>query len=153
MACVANTVGPATVTDRVAEEALDLIDEVVADLSEARRSGQMDSIVDATVDVFQGVMQHVSTSRGARSEDDDANTKPQVRSKGKLVATLKAQADELCNVVTRNSAAGANAVSSASDDFLFNCQKIEQIGLGTGPMDTSKPARKTNTAVKCFRMN
>lgn len=127
-------------TDRVAEEALNLTGVVVADLSQARRSGQFDSIVDATVDVFQGVVRHLSAPRNVRSEGDGESTQKKLTDEEKLMTTLKARADGLCDVATRNSAPDANAVSSVSDDFLFNCQKIEQSGPSTAQTDGSHEA-------------
>ena len=56
-----------SVTDRVAEQALDVVDVVVADVQEAIRAGNVAAIVTSTVDAFRGVASHLSKKK--MSED------------------------------------------------------------------------------------
>lgn len=126
--CAASTLQNSAVTDRVAEDALDVALEAVSDVDNGAPSKQVSSLVAATVDVFRGVAQHLKT----KTDDMREDTIERVKRTREVSERLNTRADEFCNAVTNNSASGAAAVSSASNDFVFNCQKNEQRGNAVG---------------------
>ena len=114
-------------SDLVAEGALDVALDAVGHVDDEAPSDQVSILVDATVDVFRGVAQHLRrTSKRKRNKPESVKRSRRVSKK------LNARADDFCNAVTNNSASGAAAVSSASSDFAFNCQKNQQRGSLNG---------------------
>ena len=97
----------------------------VDDVDDEVPSEQVSTLVEATVDVFRGVAKHLrKTTKNNRKQDNPERAKRSRRVSKKL----NIRADEFCNAVTNNSASGAAAVSSASNEFVFNCQKNGQRG-------------------------
>ena len=125
--CVATTLGTGVVSDRVAVEALEVTTAVVSNMDDATRAGQASAIVAATVDVFRGVAQLLGTQNGHGIQDNATAVKAQ---QATIAGKLNDHASGFCNSLTRNGVPGDTAVSSASGDFVFNCQKNEQQARG-----------------------
>ena len=92
-----------SVTDRVAEQALDVVDVVVADVQQAIRAGHVKAIVTSTVDAFRGVASHLSKDK-MRVKESEAQTT--IKPNRTLVKKLRSLSDAFCNVLTASSAPG-----------------------------------------------
>ena len=100
------------INDTLAEIALDASKSMIGDMEAARSSGQVQRIIQATTNVFRGVSRHSSSSIAT-----DAI---------KVKHDLKSRAGDFCDTLTNTSAHSALPMGSASNDFLFSCQKVVQ---------------------------
>ena len=125
MKCVATAMRSDTMTDYIAQEALGVASAVVADMDQAILSGQAADIVETTVDVFQKVTLHL-TAQPDPISDHRRTSELARKPKQGLARNLRESADGFCHSLTSATAAGATAIGSGSEDFSFNCQKIEQ---------------------------
>ena len=115
---------------------------VVSGLDEATSSGQTSNIIAATVDVYRGVSKVLkSDNEGDESAESE-----------KLKRELKARAASFCDALTGNSAPDAAPVASASEDFLFTCQKVKQRNsAATSSTDNDQAClRGTNMLLICL---
>ena len=125
MQFVAVTVQDGETTEAVARKALDVSSVVVADMTEATRSGRASAIVAATVDVYSGITEYLDSSNDADESPEQQDTTEQINS---LKRELKARATDFCDSLTDSSAPDADPLSGLSEDFLFSCQKIQTKG-------------------------
>ena len=100
------------INDNLAETALDAAKVMIGDMEVARSSGQVQRIVEATTNVFRGVSQYSSSSTTTDTI--------------KVKSHLKSRAGDFCDTLTNTSAPATLPVGSASNDFLFSCQKVVQ---------------------------
>ena len=91
------------VTDRVAEQALDVVDVAVADVQEAIHAGDVTVIVKSTVAAFRGVASYLSKKKTTvEASAVQATSKPNRT----LAKKLRSLSDAFCNVLTASSAPG-----------------------------------------------
>lgn len=109
---VAAVVLAGPINDNLAETALNATKSMIGDMEVARNSGQVQRIVEATTNVFRGVSRHSSSSTTT-----DAI---------KVKSHLKRGAGDFCDTLTNTSAHTTLPVGSASNGFLFSCQKVVQ---------------------------
>ena len=134
MRSLATAVTDSAITDFVAEKALNVSAEVVANMKEATRSGQTSDILAATIDVYRGVTEYMNSQTGANSTEQN---KPARASVQQLKRDLKARAGQFCDALTRDSAPDAAPLGSASTDFLFSCQKVAERRSRSADVDNS----------------
>ena len=110
---------------------------VVSNMDDATRTGQASAIVAATVNVFRGVAQLLGPQRV--NEITDSNITAAGLQQTNIATKLNDHASGFCNSLTKNSVPGDTAVSSASGDLVFNCQKNEQkASVGSGINDKAQ---------------
>ena len=123
MKSVATTVQDGAITNDVAAKALNVSSVVVTNMKEATSSGQTSDILAATVEVYRGVTEFINsrtdTSKYVRNTVN-------VKKAQNLKRELKSRAGQLCDALTSESAPDAAPVGSASKDFSFSCQKVEE---------------------------
>ena len=117
---------------------------VVADMDQATLSGQAAGIVESTVNVFQKVALHLSAQPDTTSERRRTSELSH-KLEQKLARKLRESADGFCHSLTSITAPGAMAIGSGSEDFAFNCQKIEQ--RAQSPSDKEHSDQVTHSAL------
>ena len=97
--------------------------QVVSSMKEATSSGRTSDILAATVEVYRGVTEFMNSQT-----DTSKSSRKKVKKKKmqKLKRALKTRAGEFCDALTGDSAPDAAPLGSASKDFLFSCQKVEE---------------------------
>ena len=138
MQFVAVTVQDGETTDAVARKALDVSSVVVADMTEATRSGKASAIVAAAVDVYSGITEYLDSSNDADESPEQQDTTEQINS---LKRNLKARATDFCDALTDRSAPDADPLSLSSKNFVFGCQKIQtrEVNSTAYPNDIQVP--------------
>ena len=132
------------VTSFVAEKALNVTDAIVAGMSEATRSGRTSDIVATAIEIYRAVAQYVAISGGYDGKGESTEAPYEV---DRLKRELKHVAGNFCDALTSNSAPNAAPVGSASGDFMFTCQKVQQRDNGE---DSNQACWHSSVRFQCF---
>ena len=123
MKSVVTTVQDKAITNDIAQKALNVSSVVVANMKEATSSGQTSDILASTVEVYRGVTEFMNSQTVTSKSVRNKVKRKRVQ---KLKRELKTRAGNLCDALTGASAPDAAPLGSASKDFLFSCQKVEE---------------------------
>ena len=120
MDVIASTITNEDVTEEpalgIADKALEVAGAVVGRVSALDDVEKRNELVTSAVAVFGGVSKFLSPSR-KKSLTELRKQQKALRKK------LKARADEFCSSITADTQPGDATMGSASQDFVFNCQK------------------------------